>query len=39
MNGWVVGGLALFMGMQSLAYYAVLAWLPALLRDDGRRRR
>jgi CP family cyanate transporter-like MFS transporter len=23
------------MGTQSLAYFAVLAWLPALLRDDG----
>lgn len=25
--------LSLFMGMQSLAYFAVLAWLPAFLRD------
>jgi CP family cyanate transporter-like MFS transporter len=27
--------LAVFMGMQSLTYYAVLAWLPTLLRDEG----
>ncbi|MGC1212736.1 MAG: MFS transporter [Micromonospora sp.] len=27
--------LAVFMGMQSLTYYAVLAWLPTLLRDGG----
>lgn len=31
----VTWALALFMGTQSLAYFAVLAWLPALLRDDG----
>jgi MFS transporter, CP family, cyanate transporter len=35
MNRRVVWGLAVFMGMQSVAYYGVLAWLPALLRDDG----
>jgi CP family cyanate transporter-like MFS transporter len=27
--------LALFMGMQALAYYTMLAWLPALLQDNG----
>jgi len=27
--------LALFMGMQAMAFYALLAWLPALLRDQG----
>jgi CP family cyanate transporter-like MFS transporter len=27
--------LAAFMGMQSLTYYALLAWLPTLLRDKG----
>jgi MFS transporter, CP family, cyanate transporter len=27
--------LAIFMGMQSLTYYAVLAWLPALLGENG----
>ncbi|MFF0658955.1 MFS transporter [Micromonospora tulbaghiae] len=27
--------LAVFMGMQSLTYYAVLAWLPTLLGDEG----
>ncbi len=35
MNGWMTWALALFMGTQSLAYFAVLAWLPALLRDHG----
>jgi len=34
-RSWVTWALALFMGAQSLAYYAVLAWLPALLRDHG----
>jgi CP family cyanate transporter-like MFS transporter len=34
-RSWVTWALALFMGTQSLAYFAVLAWLPALLRDDG----
>lgn len=27
--------LAVFMGTQSLTYYAVLAWMPALLQDEG----
>jgi CP family cyanate transporter-like MFS transporter len=34
-RSWVTWALALFMGTQSLAYFAVLAWLPALLRDNG----
>jgi CP family cyanate transporter-like MFS transporter len=34
-RSWVTWALAVFMGTQSLAYFAVLAWLPALLRDDG----
>ena len=25
----------LFMGMQSLVYYATLSWLPTMLRDRG----
>ncbi|SCL33792.1 MFS transporter, CP family, cyanate transporter [Micromonospora rhizosphaerae] len=29
---WQLAG---FMGMQSLTYYAILAWLPTLLRDAG----
>ncbi|MEU6205411.1 MFS transporter [Micromonospora musae] len=31
----VTWALAAFMGMQSLTYYAMLAWLPTLLRDGG----
>ncbi|MET7752650.1 MFS transporter [Micromonospora sp. NPDC005367] len=31
----VTWALATFMGMQSLTYYAMLAWLPTLLRDEG----
>jgi len=31
----VTWGLAVFMGSQSLTYFAVLAWLPALLQDHG----
>lgn len=31
----VTWALAAFMGMQSLTYYAMLAWLPTLLRDEG----
>lgn len=27
--------LAVFMGMQSMTYYALLAWMPALLREKG----
>jgi MFS transporter, CP family, cyanate transporter len=34
-RSWVTWALAVFMGTQSLAYFAVLAWLPALLRDNG----
>ncbi len=26
----------IFMGMQSLLYYATLSWLPTMLRDRGR---
>ena len=29
---WLV---TLYMGLQSLAFYAVLAWLPSILRDEG----
>ena len=28
-------GLTLFMGLQSIGYYAALAWLPSLLQDSG----
>ncbi|MEV6812660.1 MFS transporter [Micromonospora sp. NPDC051296] len=31
----VTWALAAFMGMQSLTYYALLAWLPTILRDGG----
>ncbi|MEV1328017.1 MFS transporter [Micromonospora costi] len=31
----VTWALAVFMGMQSLTYYAVLAWLPTMVRDGG----
>jgi CP family cyanate transporter-like MFS transporter len=31
----VTWALAVFMGMQALAFYAMLAWLPALLQDAG----
>jgi CP family cyanate transporter-like MFS transporter len=34
-RSWVTWALAVFMGTQSLAYFAVLAWLPALLLDNG----
>ncbi|MFC0505513.1 MFS transporter [Micromonospora costi] len=31
----VTWALAVFMGMQSLTYYALLAWLPTIVRDAG----
>ncbi|MDG4797890.1 MFS transporter [Micromonospora sp. WMMD1082] len=31
----ITWALAVFMGMQSLTYYALLAWLPTILRDGG----
>ncbi|WP_394843540.1 MFS transporter [Pendulispora brunnea] len=31
----VTWGLSIFMGSQSLTYFAVLTWLPALLQDEG----
>ncbi|MEV4657303.1 MFS transporter [Micromonospora sp. NPDC049301] len=31
----VTWALAAFMGMQSLTYYALLAWLPTMVRDSG----
>ncbi|WP_433528096.1 MFS transporter [Micromonospora sp. CA-263727] len=31
----ITWALAAFMGMQSLTYYALLAWLPTILRDGG----
>lgn len=37
-NLWRSGpawSLALFMGFQSISFYAMLAWLPSLLRDSG----
>lgn len=34
-GNWLVWQLSFFMGLQSLTFYVILAWLPTILIDDG----